>query len=64
MFQNRGLHFMLLSVDGDWADGCCRFWVWALGVQVGTKHLLGPSDPSQVPVNYISKRKDYYLWKT
>lgn len=61
LFQNHGLQLMLFLVDGDLADGCCRVWVWAVGVQDETKHLLGPSDPSQAPVNCISERKDYYL---
>lgn len=55
MFQNRELRFMSFLVDGDLADRCRCFWMWVVGVQDETKHLLGPRDPSQAPVNYISK---------
>lgn len=64
VLQNPGLHRMSFSVDGDLVDRWCQFWVWAVGVQDKRKHLLGPSGLGQAPVNSISKRKDYSLWKT
>lgn len=62
--QHPGLPLMSFSVDGDLADGWCRCWAWAVGVQDETKHLLGPSDPHQAPVEAVAKRKDDSLWKT
>lgn len=49
MFQNHELRSLLFLINGDLADGCFRFRVWAVGVQDETKHLLGLVDPSQPP---------------